>query len=194
MQQNLSEGVSVISGYPAQVRYPNAGAHKDDIALVPYARVGGEWTLSSGVLLGFAARAANEHVLETVFADGAVRTPQDFLEMMQEPDNVPIFVFSGQECVAAGWLNGCAGNAALGHFIVLRAGRGEIARQAGKLVLNYWCSFRVLDKPLFDVILGIIPSENYRAIRFAREIGLTELGEIPKLLHGKPATLLYLAR
>lgn len=111
--------------------------------------------------------------------------------MMKNPENIPVFVFSGDKCVGAAWLNGCSANIAFGHFFFLRGGRGEIARKAGKLILDYWRAFRAGDRPLFDVILGAIPSANIKAIRYAQEIGLVRLGEIPKLMNGRLTTILY---
>jgi hypothetical protein len=181
------------SGFPAAVRYPSLQRNSSsDIALVPYAKVGDEWTLSDDAVLSLAVRAENENVLETVFMDGTVQDPTDFIDMMQKPENLPVFVFSGTECVGAGWLNGCIGRVAFAHFLLLRNGRGQFARRAGKLVLDYWRSFKVENERLFEVIIGVVPSSNERAISFVQELGFVRLGEIPKMLRSKPATLLYL--
>ena len=181
------------SGFPEAVRYPSLRRNSSsDIALVPYAKVGDEWTLSDDVVLSLALGAQAQGVLETVFMDGTVNDAYDFLEMMQKPENLPVFVFSGTECVGAGWLNGCIGRVAFAHFLLLRNGRGQFARRAGKLVLNYWRSFKTGNESLFEVIIGVVPSENDRAISFVQELGFVRLGEIPKMLRSKPATLLYL--
>ena len=75
--------------------------------------------------------------------------------------------------------------------MLVRGGRGDIAHRAGKLVLDYWRAFVVGNRPLFDVILGIIPSANNRAVEFVQRIGFVKLGEIPKMLRGQTAALFY---
>lgn len=135
-----------------------------------------------------------EGILDSVFISGEVREPFALLKMMQAPSNVPVFVFRGSTVVGLAWLNNCSGSHAFGHFLFLKGGRGEFARKAGRLILEYWNAFRVGDEPLFSVILGLVPSQNVLAIRYAQDVGLTRLGDIPKILFGRTATLLYLAR
>lgn len=113
--------------------------------------------------------------------------------MMKTPANVPVFAFWGTESIGVAWLNGCSGKHAFGHFLFLRGGRGEKARKAGRLILKYWQSFEDNEGPLFDVILGLVPSANPKAVQYAEDIGLTKVGEIPRISRGRPGTLLYLA-
>ena len=181
-----------LSGFPAAVQYPCMPSNLNEIALVPYAKVGDEWTLSDDAVLSIALGAQAQGVLAEIFFDGSVRNPSEFLEMMKNPENIPVFAFAGDKCIGAAWLNGCSANIAFGHFFFLRGGRGEIARKAGKLILDYWRAFKVNEKPLFDVILGVVPSVNWRATRYVQDIGFVRLGEIPKMLRGKQATIFYL--
>jgi hypothetical protein len=153
--------------------------------------VGGQWTLSDEVVLEFGGRAQAEGMLKHVFVDGSICTPEELLAMLKRPANVPIFIFAGRLAVGVAWLNGFSDRRTFGHFLFVKAGWGEFARRAGRLVLQYWRAFRVGDDPLFDVILGLVPSRNTLAIRFVQDIGLVRLGEIPKMLAGQTATLLY---
>lgn len=134
-----------------------------------------------------------EGVLETVFVHGDVRTPSAFIKTMQTPTNLPVFVFKGTEAVGVAWLNGLDNGHACGHFLFLPGGRGEFARQAGRLILAYWQSWHEDDARIVPVVLGIVPSDNAKAVQYAQDIGLTRLGEIPKMVKGRPATILYLA-
>lgn len=143
-------------------------------------------------MLEFGALARD--MFASVFVDGSVRTPAQLLAMVRAPSNLPVFVFAGDRPIGLAWLNGCAGSYAFGHFMFLRGGRGTIAREAGRRILDYWMGFADGDEPLFDVILGMVPAWNTRAIDFVVGLGLVRLGDIPKILHGHPATVLYYAR
>lgn len=126
-----------------------------------------------------------------MFIHGNVQTPMAFLETMKEPTNLPVFVFKGTDPVGVAWLNTVTESHALGHFLYLREGRGEFGRKAGRLILEYWRSWAHDGERLIPVILGIVPSANPKAVQYAQDIGLTKLGEIPKMIHGRPATILY---
>ena len=132
-------------------------------------------------------------MFSTVFVDGKVQTPEDFLRMMQAPANIPVFACHEGGPFGVAWLNGCSGRHAWGHFMFLKGGRGEIARRAGRLILSYWFSFGG-ERPIFDVILGMVPAWNVPAVNYAIDIGLTRLGEIPKIVPGGAGTVLYITR
>jgi len=133
-------------------------------------------------------------VLETVFTDGTVRTGMDFLAAMQSPLNIPVLAFHGVDPCGVAWMNGCGKYYAFGHFLFLQGQRGEIARKAGRGILEYWFSFKLGDRSMFDVILGLVPSVNVRAMRYAEDIGLRKLCTIPRMLREQDATLLIIAR
>lgn len=120
-----------------------------------------------------------EGTFQRVFYEGNVHTPYDFLEMMKRPGNLPIFVFRGVEPVAFGWLNGLIGKRAFAHFCTLKTAWGRDALQACQLGLKFWMSFEDSGDPIFDVLIGVIPSSNRKAIEFAERVGFTKLGEIP---------------
>lgn len=116
---------------------------------------------------------------------------------MKEPANVPVFFFLGTDPIGVAWLNHHSGTKAFAHFLFLRKAWGEHTLKAGRVGLEYWFSFKVGDEPLFDVILGLIPSDNRRAIGFVRRLGFSVLGEIPKMFRfgdTLSGTVVYLAR
>lgn len=169
-------------------------SNSNDITLVPYAYVDGRWSLPDSTLLKVGALAQEQGVLETVFTDGSVRTGSDFLASMQSPLNIPVLAFHGMDPCGVAWLNGCGKYYAFGHFLFLRGQRGEIARKAGTGILEYWFSFKLGDRAMFDVILGLVPSVNERAVRYAEDIGLRRLCTVPRMLRGQEATLLIIER
>lgn len=164
---------------------------------MPYAQVDGRWTVSDDILLNFARKAIAEGTFWTVFYDSSIDGPEAYLRAMKQPANVPVFCFLGAEPIACAWLNGHSGGRAFGHFLVTSSVKGH-TQECGRICLDYWFSFRVNGRQLFDVILGVIPSFNRSAIEFVKRIGLTVLGEVPKAVRidgePQPATLLYAVR
>lgn len=121
---------------------------------------------------------AREDVFHRVFYDGSVRDARAFLELMQKPANVPVFVFEGAEPLGFAWLNGLNGGIAFAHFCGLKAAKGR-TQQLGRLCIGYWMkNFQFL-----RVILGLTPSNNKLAVRFIQRLGFTPLGEIPGVVH-----------
>lgn len=176
--------------------------NSSSVGLLPYAKVGDYWTVSDEIVLGFARQAAEEGTFDRVFLDGSITGPEAFLYAMKQPENVPVFFFVGKEPIGVACLTNCQGNRAFGHFLYLKRAWGKFTEQAGRLALDYWFSFRVAnaigDKQLFNVIIGVIPSENVRAIDYVQRIGMTVLGEVPKMVQSgnalKPATVVYMSR
>jgi len=172
-----------------------------DLALVPYAKVDGQWTLPDSFILDVARQCKEEKTFDTVFYDGQIKTEWDFLEAMQRPVNVPVFVFKGMEPLGFAWLNGVSGNYAFAHFCMMRDAWGTESIEVGKLFLKYWMSFaQQSGAPLLELILGVIPGNNKQAHRFTEKLGFVRLGEIPMLLYNaysgdrNTAVILYFSR
>ena len=170
----------------------------NSVGLLPYAKVGDFWTVSDEIVLKFARQAVEEGTFDRVFLDGSISGPDAFLYAMKQPENVPVFFFVGKEPVGVACLTNCQGNRAFGHFLYLKSAWGKFTEQAGRLALDYWFSFKVESRQLFNVILGVIPSENVRAVDYVQRIGMTMLGEVPKMVQSgsalKSATVVYISR
>ena len=113
--------------------------------------------------------------------------------------NVTTFVRRDSRLVAFGWLNAFGVHSAFAHFCVLRSDWFQTA-ELGAQMLERWMSFTKPDgSPLLQLILGTIPVENQRAIRFVNRIGFKTCGMIPKLVvdqlgRFRDAELLYFER
>ena len=128
-----------------------------------------------------ASAVQTEGKLARVFIEGGVRTPHELVEMFKKPNNLPVFVFNGTEPAGFGWLNGIAGNRAFAHFCMLNSAQ-ETTLRAFKLMLGYWMSLRNAGEPIFDTLIGIIPRQNERAVKFAQAAGCVVVGTIPQML------------
>lgn len=154
---------------------------QSEISLVPYSRIGEAWTLSDDLILDVIGKCDEEGNFDTVFYDGKVVTHFDFLDTMQSPWNIPVFVFLGHKPAGFAWLNGIAGDYAFGHFCFLKALKGR-ADEAGRMIVDYWMSFKGENGELFQTIIGMVPASNVRAIEFVQRIGFVMLGSIPRML------------
>lgn len=119
----------------------------------------------------------------SVFIEGDVQSPEEFLMMMQNPKNTPVFAFLGLDPVGVGWLNNISGNRAFCHFLFLSNAWAQHTVQAGRMIIDYWMTFTKLDgEPLIDVMLGAIPATNERAQKFSLKLGGHYLGRIPRMI------------
>jgi hypothetical protein len=159
-----------------------------------------EWTLPDEVILSIAKQCEREGTFRRVFYEGHIRTPEDFLAMMQKPANVPAFLFRGSEPLGFAWLNGLSGNLGFAHFCFLKAAWGADSEQMGRLLLKYWLSLDAGKGPILDVVIGVIPQTNEKAVKFVERIGFVRLGAIPQILKDAytgdrtAAVILYFSR
>lgn len=193
-----TEQQSVFSG---RVRYLSIRVNPNEISLLPYSRIGGDWTLSDDIVLGIARQCEKEGTFKRVFCEGGVGTPEEFLAEMQKPTNIPVFIYRGTDPVGFAWLNGIAGNHAFAHFCFLSSAWGPPAEEAGRMLLDYWMSFGESEgAPVFDVIIGTTPETSVLATRFAQRVGFVRLGSIPRMIVNKytgkhcAAVILYYVR
>ena len=182
------------SVFQDQVRLPSTPQNSSDIALIPYSQVNGVWTVPDDMVLDVAQQAIEEGTFQGIFLEGRIDGPQAFLLAMKSENVVPVFFFVDKEPIGVACLTGFEGGRAFGHFLFLRKAWGKYTEHAGKLCLDYWFSFMVGNRPLFNVILGIIPTKNHRAVEFVQKIGMKVLGSIPKMVCGESATIVYMTR
>lgn len=152
------------------------------IELIPYVEINGNRSLSDDNVKQIFHRMKSEGTLHVVFYDGSIKTEDDFVAYLKSPNNLPVFILSDGELSGLAWLNRVEGNHATAHFCLLKNVWGEKSYDVGKKVLSYWFSFPGSDgEPLFDLLLGVIPSFNQKAIKYIEKLGFRVIGEIPKL-------------
>jgi RimJ/RimL family protein N-acetyltransferase len=167
---------------PNNVRFLSADTKEHELSLVPYVKLGDGWTLGDGVLEEFANLCRDSGTFQTTFYEGHIKGAPDFIRVMQQPTNVPVFVFRGREPIGFAWLNGIAGNRAFAHFCMVKKNQGQVSFSACRMILDYWMSWQNAGEPVLDVIIGVIPAVNKRANRFIEGLGFVRLGEIPGML------------
>jgi hypothetical protein len=109
-----------------------------------------------------------------LFYNGGVATEEQWIAWVKDAGNYPVLAVDLVSMKIAGiaWLNNAVDGAALIHFCMLGLPRPEI----GETVLRYWSGMGAL-----SVIVGFTPDTNMAAVKYAKRIGFTVSGYIPKM-------------
>ncbi len=141
--------------------------------LIPYVAAGGG-SVGDSEILEFLSAAISEGVADTVFYAGVDHTPEKLLAVLKRSENLVTFVYQDGAIVGTAWLNGLSQGHAFGHFGFLS---GSDAVGAGKQIIEYWSLFDAI-----NVIVGMVPITNPKAIHYVKKLGFREAGQVPKML------------
>jgi hypothetical protein len=162
--------------------------------ILPYVEIDGARTVPDVYLTGCYNQLVEDGTADIVFSRGEVKNSQEFIQLMKHPNNLPLFVVIDKQIKGVAWLNHVSGNYAFGHFAFFKETWGK-TKEMGEAIIDYWFSFPGENGPLFDVIVGMVPSKNPRAIRFVEKLGFTQLKpDIPAIYPDCGATILYRQR
>lgn len=118
-------------------------------------------------------RMKSEGLIPVIFHAIPMRNAGDFLALMKNPVNLPVFALSNTECIAFAWLNNITTNSAYGHFCHFKNDIDPV--EIGKVITKHWFKFPI------DIVLGSIPAFNMRAVKFMQKLGYVVVGEVPDL-------------
>lgn len=161
----------------------NLNEKQAEIGLMPYVEINGTRTVSDDDMEKFFQRIQQDGSANIVFYGDKIKTAKDFISFMKDTKNFPTIITVDGLISGIVWLNGISKNYAFGHFCLLRNTWGEHTLHIGQKVLDYW--FSINDKhgdPVLDVIIGIVPSFNTKALKFIERLGFKRVGEIPKMV------------
>jgi len=163
---------------------------RDGIILIPYVEVNGTRTVSDEIILQTYEKMAEDGTDNTVFCDGAVTDKEEFLDYLKDPNNLFIFALYKGVISGVGWINSLKRNHAYVHFVLFKETWGKTSLEIGWKAIDYWFSIPGEDGPLFDVLLGVIPKTNEKALKYIEKIGFQKGGEIPQIsfVNGKNET------
>ena len=170
----------------------------NQIKLVPYVQIEGEWILSEEFLDSVFNKLVDQGLLKTTFWEGHITDEGHFVTLARSPHNHMVFFFEERNCVGFAWLSGVTSNFAFAHFCLFKDVWGS-AVDVGKNCIRYWLSWPGMNGPLLDVIIGIMPGFNKRAHRYIEKLGLTRLGVIPGMFkdsdqNREDAVIYYMTR
>lgn len=147
--------------------------------IIPFAKIDGYWTFDDNYLSSVFDKMAYDGSHKKVFWDGRVKTSQEFINYLKDPKNLPVFVFENDELKLFAWINSIGRNYAFVHYCTFN--RGEDKTNIIDEAIGYWFGFEDEGKPLFDVLIGMTPTNNKHAIKFLEKCGFTQVGSIPDM-------------
>ena len=167
--------------------------------ILPYVQQNGAWSLNDTFMKSVFLKMQKHKLDTTVFYDGHVTHPSDFVMFAKRPQNVfNIHYDQERGCTGIAWMNDIGINSAFGHFCCfpeIWGGEGVIAMKEN---VDYWFDMKLDDKPILDVIMGRVPLWNKRAIKFVEKMGFEKIGTVAQIkltkTHEPGMVLFYKAR
>jgi len=131
--------------------------------------------------LWYASRLIESGLYRQAFYDGSVRTPEDFLSLVRNPNG---YVFLSKDIrtgLPAGHvhINNFAGKTCQTHFSILPSHHGrESVRMGIEGADQLFELYRAPSELMLTSLIGITPVENKLAVRFLTLCGYKLMGEI----------------
>lgn len=180
---------------------PKPGTISPNVAIIPYCKVDGIRTFMDKEIKAFYDRMVKDGIADIVFHDGDVRSSSDFLKKMKIGEVALYVVHSGDDPAGLIWLTNFEARSCRVHFAAFSEYWGKDSVDIGKKAIDrVLCMTDDGGGYIFDVLLGLIPSRNIRAVKWLNKVGLQTVGEIPNALWDSSeqcsisGTLLYLTR
>jgi len=171
------------------------------ITIVPYVGAEDTWTIHDETVKRTFDVMFEQELHTVVFVDGSIKNRDEFLAYAKSSKNLFQWVLVNGMIAGVCWLNNFAGKQAFGHFCFFADTWGKYTKQMGLQVINYWFDMKMDETPILDIVFGIIPNFNKKAIGYVESLGFVKMTpSIPEMIHCKyrgekcDATLLFLKR
>ena len=144
--------------------------------IIPYITIDGVPTFKDSEIISFYNRMVKDGTADDVFQDGSIRSAENFLDAMKGPNNFLIVGHWQGEPVGVMWANRFQGKFAQNHFCAFSEfwGNRDIILQCGR-----YGSLYMLDNLGLDMLMGLVPASNKRAIIAVIGSGGKIIGELP---------------
>ena len=123
-------------------------------------------------------------LLAPAFHDTLITGAKDFAEIVFSPNNIFSIVLdteAGYRPVGHLMLSGFYGKMAMAHFCVIKDYHGEKGYYAGMDAIEQAFLFKVgPSEVMLEALIGVIPVNNRKAIKYAYRIGFQHIATIPK--------------
>lgn len=181
----------------------------DEWLLTPYTALDGISTMSDSFIMSLFEIMEEEDLVDTVFHQGEISKPEDFLQMMKFGKNLLYVIVrkdsglipKNKDIGGIVWLNCFQARRAYFHFCFFSVIRGKDACVVGKKAVIYLLEMKNdNEKFLFDVLIGVVPETNVLARRWCDRMGFGKAGIIPsgeyiaKLNRSVPSHIYYAKR
>jgi len=156
--------------------------NQNGFKLIHYTEWDGIRNFSDSYIKQLFDRMEAEGLAEKVFYDGSTKTSDEFLNGMKYGQCKLFLIFQDSEITGLTWLTGFQARSAVVHFCLFRKFHGQKAIIIGEKVRDELLYMKDSEGYIFDVLIGMTPSNNIPALQFMKSIGGTVSGEIPKAI------------
>ena len=157
------------------------------MTITPYMQIDGIPTFRDSEILYLYDAMVRDGVAETVFADGTIRSGEDWLHSITSGNNLLYVVRADGYSAVACWLNSFDGKAAHMHWTVFSKfwnnGSVKLMKFAVGEIMSLKRNETESREYLFDVLIGLIPITNTRAIKFSQKCGGILAAVIPNAIY-----------
>ena len=149
----------------------------EQLKIIPYITIDGIPTFKDSDIISFYDRMVKDGTADDVFQDGSIRSAENFLDAMKGPNNFLIVAHWQGEPAGVMLANRFQGRFAQNHFCAFSEfwGNRDIILQCGR-----YGSLYMLDNLGLDMLMGLVPASNQRAIAAVVASGGKIIGELPK--------------
>lgn len=162
--------------------------------VIPLVYYDGLPTFRDSDMINFYHRTIDEELNDSMFFDGGIKNVSDFLTYMKSNNVLFLTLNIDGKTAGFGWLSHFDQKMARGHFCIFKEFWGRPIHDAFNEMAG-----QILQYTGLDLIMGIIPSVNIKAVKFVLKCGYRLVGEIPcgcidKDGNPLPSTIVYYAR
>lgn len=156
-----------------------------NIVIMPFfVSENGKASFSREELSGLYNRVISEGMEELLFYDGTINSCGEFLNSVHSEKTLLFipFVYDDNNYDPLGmiWLNRFERFTAQGHYVFYRNYWGTgLAEKAGRMFMQQ------VTESMFTTLVGVTPLNNPHACQYCKDIGMTEVGIIPKMVYSK---------
>jgi hypothetical protein len=153
--------------------------------IIPYVEVNGAWTFTDSYLLEMWDQMVSEGTAKKVFFQGKVTSGKDLIKWCKSPANEVVIGIGDNDQLPLifTWLNGVEDRRAWFNFNIFKRAWGKDSHKLAVQVGYYYLYMKDQEgNYIFDVLIGLTPSNNRLALQMVKKMGATSIGEIPLLL------------
>jgi hypothetical protein len=171
------------------------------VNLIPYTKIDGVPTLKDSHVMDLYDRMVSDGVAASIFEDGTINSREEFLFSVTSGHNILYLVMADDEPAIALWLNNFQGKSVQMHWTCFSKFWGK-----GSVPIMQYALNKIINMTndegefVWDVLIGLIPVSNPRAIQFAKKCGAWSDVTIPHALFDSrsnrsvDAALIYFTR
>lgn len=150
-----------------------------EIQLKPYTTHDGIATYPDSFIRALYVKMTKDQSHKDVFMDGSVRNENDFLRIMKIGRNSLFVVEVDDEVSGIVWLNNFEERFAWFHFCFFSNIWGQDTVRVGRYCVNELLYLENNEGYLFDMLCGIVPENNSKAINWCHKMRFEILGRLP---------------